>query len=370
MLEYDIDRLLGIIAWIAWLLFLIYSLDLFVRTAWREGIVTAIIRLFSFRVLLPLVAVFTFSLFSLALNFVQPQEVLVVVSAVTSNGVRPQPLRPGIHWIIPFLERGVRYPTYWQTYTMSNAPDEGAVLGDDSIRARTSDGQEVRLDCSVIFRIDIEQAVLIHTDWQNRYIEDFVRPVIRGVVRTQVSQFKVEEVNSSARRDLETALNNYLRTEFADKGLLLDQFLLRDITFSPEYAASIEQKQMALEGQLQRQYEAEQIRNLAIGRADAIEIEAQAQARALKLIAESLNENPELITYQYVEKLSPNIRVMMVPSNSPLILPLPELEPALTESGVITATPSQTSIPVPSINTPAIDIPPIAVPTIAADVQR
>lgn len=362
MLEYDIDRLLGVAAWVAWLLFLIYSLDLFARTAWNEGLVTAIIRLFSFRVLLPLTAVFTLSLVSLAINFVQPQEVIVVVSAVTSNGVRPQPLRPGLHWIIPFLERGVRYPTYWQTYTMSNAPDEGTVLGDDSIRARTSDGQEVRLDCSVIFRIDIEQAVLIHTDWQNRYIEDFVRPVIRGVVRTQVSQFKVEEVNSSARRDLETALNNYLRVAFADKGLLLDQFLLRDITFSPEYAASIEQKQMALEGQLQRQYEAEQIRNLAIGRADAIEIEAQAQARALKLIAEALNEDPELITYQYVEKLAPNIRVMMVPSNSPLILPVPELERALAESGAITSTQTQTG---PSL--PTIEAIPMAVPTVTGE---
>lgn len=363
MLEYDIDRLLNLISLIVWLLFFVYSLDTFIRTAWREDLVTAVIRLFSFSVLLPFVFAVAVSLLSLSLNFVQPQEVLVVVSAVTSNGVRPQPLRPGLHWIIPFLERSVRYPTYWQTYTMSNSPDEGAKFGDDSIRARTSDGQEVRLDCSVIFRIDIEQAVLVHTDWQERYIEDFVRPVIRGVVRTQVSQFKVDEVNSSARADLEAALNNYLRGEFADKGLILDQFLLRDITFTPEYAASIEQKQMALQGQLQRQYEAQQIRNLALGRADAIEIEAQAQARALKLIADALKENPNLLTYQYVEKLAPNIRVMLVPSNSPLILPLPELEQSMLEqSGTITSTILPTITAVPNF------VPrPVAVPTALAE---
>lgn len=356
MLEYDIDRLIRIAAWIAWILFIVYSLDLFIRAAWNEGLVVAIIRLFSFRVLLPLMTVFTISLISLAIVFIQPQEVAVVISAAASNGIRPQSLRPGLHWIIPFLERGIRYPTYWQTYTMSNSPNEGNILGDDSIRARTSDGQEVRLDCSVIFRIDVEQAVLIHTDWQERYIEDFVRPVIRGVVRTQVSQFKVAEVNSSARNDLQTALNNFLRTEFSKKGLVLDQFLLRDITFTPEYASSIEQKQVALEGQLQRQYEAEQIRNLAIGRADAIEIEAQAQARAFILIAEALDENPELITYHYVEKLSPNIRAMLLPSTSPLILPLPDLEQTmLDQSGVLTPTISQQlSIPYPFVEpTPA-----------------
>ena len=363
MLEYDIDRLLNLIAWIVWLLFIIYSLDTFIRTAWREDLVTAIIRLFSFRVLLPFVFVVAVSLLSISLNFVQPQEVVVVVSAVTSNGVRPQPLRPGIHWIIPFLERSVRYPTYWQTYTMSNSPDEGAKFGDDSIRARTSDGQEVRLDCSVIFRLDVEQAVLVHTDWQVRYIEDFVRPVIRSVIRTLVSQFKVDEVNSSARADLEVALNNYLRGEFADKGLILDQFLLRDITFTPEYATSVEEKQVALQGQVQRQYEAQQIRNLALGKADAIEIEAQAQARALKLIAEALKENPNLLTYQYVEKLAPNIRVMLVPSNSPLILPLPELEQAMiAESTVVTPTVSPLITPVPNF-APS----PVAVPTTTAE---
>lgn len=338
MLEYDIDRLIDIVAWIAWLVFTIYALDIFLRTVWRDGFVAALIEIFSFRVLVPLVLVTIVSLLSLALVFIQPQEVGVVISVTTPGGIRPQPMRPGLHWIIPFLERSVRYPTYWQTYTMSNSPDEGAVLGDDSIRARTSDGQEVRMDCSVIFRIDMEQAVLIHTDWQNRYIQDFVRPVIRGVVRTQVSQFKVNEVNSSARRDLEAALNNFLSAEFADKGLILDQFLLRDITFTPEYAASVEQKQIALEGQQQSQYQAEQIRNLAEGRADAIEIEARSQSRALSLIADALEENPELLTYHYVEKLAPNIKVMLVPNNSPLILPLPDLAQGMASTDTMTTT--------------------------------
>lgn len=354
MLEYDIDRLIDIVAWVGWLLFTVYTLDIFIRTTWNAGVIAALIELFSFRVILPLLVVAGISILSLSIIFIQPQEAGVVISVTTPGGVRPQPLRSGLHWLIPFLERGVRYPTYWQTYTMSNSPDEGAMLGDDSIRARTSDGQEVRLDCSVIFRIDMEQAVLIHTDWQNRYIEEFVRPVIRGLVRTQVSQFKVNEVNSSARKDLEASLTNLLRAEFANKGLVLDQFLLRDITFSPEYAASIEQKQIALEGQLQAQYEAEQIRNLALGRADAVEIEARAQARALKLIADALETNPELLTYRYIEKLAPNVRVMLVPNNAPFILPLPSLDDSpgttatLTTTTPATVTLEQLSIPLPA----------------------
>lgn len=349
----NIDQILSLTARLAWLLFIIYAIIFFIRTIIKHGFVLALIRLFSFRVLMPLALVIGLGLLSLAVVFVEPPQVGVVVSAVSPGGLRPQSLRGGLHLIIPLLEEAKLYPVYWQTYTMSSKPEEGEQLGDDSIRARTSDGQEVRLDCSVIFRINIDQVVLLHIDWQDRYIQDLIRPVVRGVVRTQVSQFTVEEVNSSARKNLESTLDRLLREAFADKGIILDQFLLRDISFTPEYAASVEQKQVALEGQLQKQYEAEQLRRLARGKADAIEIEAEAQANALRLIGQSLEENRDLVTYHYVEKLSPGIRVMLVPSNNPLILPLPSLDETtpLTGTSSLTVTISPESSPPAAITT-------------------
>jgi regulator of protease activity HflC (stomatin/prohibitin superfamily) len=343
------DGLLSILARVAWVVFVLYTAIFFIWTLRRYGVTLALIRLLSYRVMLPLLVVISITLVSLALVFVQPQEVAVVVSIIAPGGVRPQPLRAGLHWIIPVLETEVRYPIYWQTYTMSGKFSEGEKLGNDSIRARTSDGQEVSLDSSIIFRIDQEQVISIHIDWQNRYIHDLVRPVIRGIVRTQVSQFRVYEVNSSARRDLEATLDRLLREELGDKGLLVDQFLLRDISFTPEYAAAIEHKQVALEGEEQKRHEAQQLRNLAEGRADAIEIEAQAQAAALKLIGAALTQNEDLVTYHYVDKLSPNIRVMLVPNTSPLILPLAELEAMGAMSETITPTTTLTVSPTATI---------------------
>ncbi len=84
----------------------------------------------------------------------------------------------------------------------------------------------------------------------------------------------------------------------------------------------------------QRRQEAEQARQVAQGKADAEVIaaqgraqgrliEAQAEAQALKLIADALQNNPSLITYEYIQTLGPNIQVMLVPSDNPFILPLP-----------------------------------------------
>jgi len=365
----NLDQLLQTISYIAWIFFGIFTIVVLTRALVRQGPVLAILQLFSTRVLLPLLIVLFISFLSAALVFVPPTDVAVIVSLISPGGVRPEPVRAGLHLIVPILEKEVLYPIYWQTYTMSNKMSEGAVAGDDSIRARTSDGQEVRLDTSVIFRIDLEQAVTLHVDWQSRYIEDFVRPVIRGYVRTQVSQFTVREVNSSARRDLEITLDRLLSEEFAGKGIILDQFLLRDITFTELYAESIEEKQVALEGIEKTQHQAEQVRNLAQGerdrlkmeaeghkeqyilesegRAKGILVEAEAQAEALKLIAEALAQNPDLLTYEYIDKLSPNIRAMLVPNNAPLILPLQDLvnEMAPTEPLTVTATVTATTTP-------------------------
>lgn len=371
----DLDGLLRVISYISWIFFTIFAIVIFVRTFILRGPVYAFLQLLSVKVLLPLLLAVAISLLSASIVFVQPTEVGVVVSIVSPGGVRPQPLRAGLHFIVPILENEVKYPIYWQTYTMSNKPDEGAKASDDSIRARTSDGQEVRLDASIIFRLNQEQVVTLHTDWQSRYIEDFIRPVIRGQVRTQVSQFEAREVNSSARRDLEAALERLLNDELASKGLLLDQFLLRDITFTDEYAAAIEQKQIAQEGMERTQHEAQQIRNLAEGERDKLKTEAEgrkaklileaegeaqatllkaeAQAKALTLLSDALYQHPELLTYEYIQKLSPNIRAMLVPNDTPLILPLQDLIADLDMTGTMTMpiTTTQSITVTPAITT-------------------
>lgn len=278
---------------------------------------------------------------SAGLVFIQPQERGVVISAVSPTGYREQALQPGLRWIIPFVETVVTYPVSKQTYTMSIAPQEGQVQGDDSVAARTSDGQEIFVDASVIFAVDPNQVVDVHIAWQQRYAQDLVRPVTRGIIRDSVSQFRVDEVVSTKRFELSQQIRDSMSERFAANGLILVDFVLRNITFSPEYAASVEQKQIAEQQAQQarfvveqRKQEAEQARQEAKGLADAAVIraegeaearliQAEAEAKALQLIADALEENPDLLTYQYINQLAPGIEVMLVPSNAPFILPLP-----------------------------------------------
>ncbi len=300
------------------------------------------------------------SFISAGLVFIRPEERGVVISALQPKGYREQVLEPGLRWIIPGFEQVVTYPISNQTYTMSIASSEGTVEGDDSIFARTSDGQEVLVDASVIFSVDPEEVIQIHIRWQNRYTSDLVRPLSRGVIRDAVSQFRVEEVYSTKRNEMSSLISEEMAKKLEENGLILNDFVLRNITFSEEYAASVEQKQIAEQQAQQAKFvveqkkqEAEQARQVAKGKADAAVIqaegaaqarlvEAEAEKKALLLISESLKNNPELLQYQYILKLAPGVQVMLVPNNAPYILPLPTLSP----------TPSETPMPTPTTSTP------------------
>ena len=286
-----------------------------------------------------------FSMSSAGVVFINPQERGVVISAVSSTGYRDKALEPGLKWIIPYFESVVIYPVSMQTYTMSIAPSEGAVIGDDSIEARTADGQKVLVDASVIFSIDPAQVVFVHITWQDRYTNDLVRAMSRGVIRDAVAQYGIEEVYSTKRQELIDDITVVMDQKMTENGLLLSDFILRNITFSEEYAASVEQKQIAEQQAQQASFvveqkrqEAEQARQIAQGKADAAVIEAQgnadariieaeAEAEALKLIANVIRNNDELLTYQYIEKLTPTIDTMLLPSDSPFLFPLPEANP-------------------------------------------
>ena len=271
------------------------------------------------------------------LVFIDQFEAGVVVSPLNPGGVRPDPLGPGIHFVIPFIETVDRFSTAKQEYTMSGSTNEGAVQGNDAVEARTSDGQQVYIDATVRFEADATLVVQLRRQWQSqdRYISGFVRPTTRNVIYNTTAHYVVEDVYGAKRTELQQVINDQLTTEFQKQGLVLDAFQLRNITFSPEYAQSIEQKQIAQQQSEQAkllvqkaQQEADQLRAQAQGQADAVVTKAKGDAEALRQIAEALKTNPDLLTYTYIQKLAPNVGLIMLPAggNNPFILNLSDLQ--------------------------------------------
>ena len=328
-----IQDVLNLIILLAWLILIIAALRQLLRAARKTGKTFATLKtLISYRWLIYTLSVSGLSLVKASLHFVYPQEAGVVVSIFSQEGVRQQPLRGGLHWIVPLAERLVIYPLYWQSYDMT--PRSTKTASGDTVAARTLDGQQVILDCTIIFRLDFEHLVPIHVQWQDRYLRYFVHPVLRGVLRDQVSRYTAKELNSLNRDELITSMEHQLQQVGEKNGLIVNAFMLRNLAFLKDYADTVEQKQIALVKRQTREYQAKRIETLAKGReqriklladarAQAIVIKAEAQkeariirkqaaAKALRLVKAALAENTHMLTYRYIDQLSPEMAVMII----------------------------------------------------------
>ncbi len=295
------------------------------------------------------------------LVLVQPNEVGVVFRQTASgDAALREPLQPGLKWVVPFVDQVIIYNVGQQSVDMIGGVEAVQSTGvRPAVRAITRDGQQINLDITVIFKLDPAQVNQVHRNWRSTYVDGFIVAQTRSEVRNAVNNYGAEEIYSGGRAALEGQIADALRGELAREGFLLTDVLIRDISFSEQFTEAIEQKQIA-EQQAQQaafrvqqaQQEAEQARVEAQGRADSVVIaaegqaeatvlQAEAQAEALALINEILATNPNLIQYQYINELGDNVRLIIVPSNSPYLFSLQDL---LNQAG---AEPTSTPLPPP-----------------------
>ncbi len=291
-----------------------------------------------------------FSIISQGVIIVQPQEVAVVFDTISGDLLEPR--GPGLNIVIPVIQEATIYSIERIEYTMSGTSTEGRRTGDDAVISRTADGQEVRIEATLIFRINPESVNLIHTNWRDRYTEELVRPTLRGLIRDEISLYGVEEVYSTQRAALRDGIQAALEDRLSEEGLEVVDFLIRDVQFSTEYAEAVEQKQIAEQDRLRAGEEAERLRVQAQGlrdaavfeaegdrlsnveratgeaeairiraeaEADATVIRAEADAQALAMINEQISQNPALIQWRYVETLSDNVSVLALPASTPFL---------------------------------------------------
>lgn len=326
----------------------------------QPGVILAIVGIVGIAVILPLNA---------GLVLVQPNEVGVVFrQTAQGDDALLDPLQPGLSWVVPFVDQVVVYDAGQRSVTMASSSEE--TIGETvhaPVRAISADGQVINIDVTVIYRIDRTQVNDIHRNWRGGFEESFIIPQTRSEVRNAISGYGAEEIYSGGRVQLEAQAAEELSAKLAREGFLLTDFLVRDISFSPEFTDAIERKQIAEQDAQQAAFrvqqaeqEAEQARVEARGRSDsaviaaegnaqATVIEAQAEAEGLTKINAVLAENPNLIQWQYVNQLGDQVSLMLLPSDNPFLFDLDQLmEQAGTEQVSPTPAPSATVEPAPA----------------------
>ena len=228
-------------------------------------------------------------------------------------------LGSGLHFINPLLDVA-KLDVKTQNYTMSGVRDEGDKVGDDAIRVLTSDGLEVTIDLTVLYRVVAADAPKLLRETGDDYRDKIVRPITRTKIRDNAVYYQAVDLFGSKRDEFQQRIYKTIEDDFKKRGLMLEQLLVRNITLPNSVKASIESKINAEQDAkkmefvlLKEKQEAERKR-----------VEAQGIADYQKIINTGLTD--QQLQYEQIKamkeiSISPNAKVVIMgKGNSPLIL--------------------------------------------------
>ena len=150
-------------------------------------------------------------------------------------------LSSGLHFVNPLVDVK-RMDIKTQNYTMSGIHDEGAQTGDDAIRVLTSDGLEVTIDLTVLYKLLPSEAPQLLRETGDDYTNKIVRPVTRTKIRDNSVYYEAIALYSTKRDEFQQRIFTSIENDFKKRGLILEQLLVRNITLPQSVKTSIEQK--------------------------------------------------------------------------------------------------------------------------------
>ena len=214
------------------------------------------------------------------------------------------------------------------------------------IDAASREYQIVRLTGNMNYHIDPAQAYDLYRTVGPDFAEKVIDPAFNDFIKEVVPTYAIGEILGK-RDEIRSRAKEALGKNLERYHIIVDDIYLSNISFSPEYEAAIEKKQVAQqqveterEILAQKQIQAQQRVAEAQGNADANVVTAKGeaaatierangQAEANRQLAASLTD-PVLI-YTYIQKLTDKLQVVVVPGGQQFLFDLKGLLTNLQE---------------------------------------
>jgi regulator of protease activity HflC (stomatin/prohibitin superfamily) len=227
-------------------------------------------------------------------------------------------LESGLNIKNPLVEV-VPFDIKTQNYTMSAVQDEGAKTGDDAIRVLSSDGLEVIIDLTVLYRVISREAPRILKEIGVDYRDIIVRPICRTKIRDNAVYYEAVSLYSIKRDEFQGKIFASIEKDFKDRGLLLEQLLVRNITLPASVKASIESKINAEQDAQKMTFVLQKEKQ----EAERKRVEAQGIADYQKILSTGLSDKQ--LQYEMIKAIStsPNAKLIIWGNgskNTPIII--------------------------------------------------
>jgi regulator of protease activity HflC (stomatin/prohibitin superfamily) len=229
-------------------------------------------------------------------------------------------LESGLNLINPLVEVTM-FDIKTQNYTMSGVHSEGDQTGDDAIRVLSADGLEVIIDLTVLYRVLPNQAPRILKEIGSDYKNTIVRPITRTKIRDNAVYYDAVSLYSKKRDEFQARIFKGIENDFKDRGLVLEQLLVRNITLPQSVKVTIESKINAEQEAQKMEFVLQKEKQ----EAERKRVEAQGIADYQKIINTGLSDQQlqyEMIKANKEIATSPNTKVIIIGNGKgmPLIL--------------------------------------------------
>jgi regulator of protease activity HflC (stomatin/prohibitin superfamily) len=227
-------------------------------------------------------------------------------------------LSSGLNFVNPIVDV-VKLDIKTQNYTMSGVHDEGAKSGDDAIKVLTSDGLEVTIDLTVLYRLIPGEAPRLLRETGADYTDKIVRPLTRTKIRDNAVYYDAISLYSTKRDEFQLRIFTSIENDFKKRGLILEQLLVRNITLPQSVKATIESKINAEQEAQKMQFVLQKEKQ----EAERKRVEAQGISDYQRIIANGLTDKQlqyETIKANLELAKSANAKVIVMGKNTPLII--------------------------------------------------
>ena len=238
-----------------------------------------------------------------AMTYINPGHVGIVIHRV-GGGVDPTPLSPGLHMRNPLTTGIEEYPTYMQTVVLARAAE--GMERNDEINVNSVEGQPLSLDVSMSFELDPTKVPALYSTFrtdiatiQHTYVKQAIRQSLQEVVGNE----EIAAIIGPKKAETTGRVTKLLEQRLSIYGIMVKQFTINELRAPPSVIEAINQKNvmqqqgLTAQNELQKnQFQAQGDSIKAAGRAKAILAEAEAQAKANRLLSESIT--PVLVQYE------------------------------------------------------------------------